>query len=295
MAMPGTRTEGRGPSGRLIEIDGAALHVREEGAGVPVVFLHGASGNLLDWFAGEAPARVLPGLRSIAFDRPGLGYSDPIEGHEDIRIQAARLDAGLAALGVERAILVGHSFGGAVALAWALQAPERVAGLLLLAAPSQVWEGRVGGMYDLLNAPLLGPLAARTARHVVSPAQVARAVEGTFAPDPAPDGYAEAIEAGLLLRPESLVANAAQVGALKAILQRLSPRLAELAMPVAQIHGTADTTVGLHIHSEKLASQLPESRLVRLDGTGHMPHHARPDVLAAELARLIGQSGLHAG
>ncbi|MCC6008666.1 MAG: alpha/beta hydrolase [Rhodobacteraceae bacterium] len=295
MAIPGAGTEGRGPSGRLLKVGGAPLHVREAGSGVPVVFLHGASGNLLDWFAGGAPALALPGLRVIAFDRPGLGYSALIPGHEDIRTQAAHLDAGLAALGVERAVLVGHSFGGAVALAWAHQAPERIAGLLLLAAPSQVWEGRVGRMYDLLNAPVLGDIVARAARHVVSAAQIARTVEDAFAPDPAPEGYAEAIEARLMLRPDSLSANAAQVGALKSALRELAPRWADLPMPLSQIHGTADTTVGLSIHSEKLALQRPGSPLVRLEGVGHMLHHVRPDALAHALERLIDASGLRAG
>ena len=56
--------------------------------------------------------------------------------------QAALIRGALARIGIERPLLVGHSYGGSVALAWAVDAPETVSGLVLLATPSQVWDGR---------------------------------------------------------------------------------------------------------------------------------------------------------
>ena len=69
----------------------------------------------------------------------------------------------LARLGVQRAIVVGHSYGGSVALAWALDAPETVTGLMLLSTRSHVWEGGLSWTTDLLASPVLGPALARAA------------------------------------------------------------------------------------------------------------------------------------
>ena len=136
------------------------IHYLRTGSGPPVVLLHGASGNLRDWTLG-ALAAIAERHDVIAFDRPGLGFTGrPVAARPAAGAQAALLRDALARLGVERATLVGHSFGGAVALAWALDAPETVAGLLLLGAPSQP-RGRPGLMTGLLANRLTGPLVAR--------------------------------------------------------------------------------------------------------------------------------------
>lgn len=289
--IAGRNNDGQGPAGRIVDVGGHAVHVLERGEGAPVVLLHGAGGNLLDWVVGPMAA-IAARHHVIALDRPGLGYSLRPPGMEDPREQARHLDAALERLGIGRAVLAGHSYGGAVALAWALERPERVAGLVLLGAPSQVWEGSAGLHYDILNLPFAGGLVSRVAPVFVGPRQVARTVEGVFAPQRPPDDYAARIEAQLLLRPESLRANAADIGALKPALAQMVPRYPGLRVPLMQLHGTADTTVGLAIHAEKLAAQLPGSRLSRLEGVGHMPHHARPEAVVAAIDEVVAASGL---
>jgi pimeloyl-ACP methyl ester carboxylesterase len=250
------------------------------------VELHGASGNLRDWTFGPAQA-IARSNTVLAFDRPGHGLSGlPDRGGERLDVQARLLRGALAQLGVGRVTLVGHSYGGSVALAWALDAPDSPDGLVLLAAPSQVWDGGLGFRTNLLANPLAGPLAARSLPALVTDATAAAAVAAVFAPQPAPEGYLEYLGRDLVLNPASLRANALQLTALKPQLRAMTPRYFGLPIPVEIIHGTADTTVPLAVHSEPLAGQLPRARLTRLDGVGHMPHHAALPELLAALARL---------
>lgn len=270
-------------SGGTIEVAGTALYHRRLGAGPPVVVIHGASGNLRDWTLGAA--RAMAERHTVhLFDRPGHGLSGwPGEDGVQLDTQAALLRGALEQLGVERATLVGHSYGGAVALAWALAAPQSVSALVLLACPSQVWEGSGLGLSTrLLANPLVGPLVAQAAPHVASDDVARRAVAQVFAPQEPPQGYFAHLQPELILRPETLRRNARQLSTLKSQVRTMVPRYPNLEMPIELLHGTADDTVLLEIHSEPFAAQVPHARLTRLQGIGHMPHHvALPQVLAA--------------
>jgi pimeloyl-ACP methyl ester carboxylesterase len=273
-------------SGRTIDVDGVPVHFERSGAGSPVVLLHGASGNLRDWTLRAAP-EIARSHDVIAFDRPGLGLSGwPATGGERASVQAALMRGALHRIGVGRVTLVGHSYGGSVALAWALDAPETLDGLMLLAAPSHVWPGGLAVTTDLLANPLSGPILARSLPPLLPDAYLRHAASAVFAPQAAPDGYVEHLQRRLLLDPGVLRRNARQLDALKPEIRSMVPRYPAMALPTEILHGTADSTVFIDIHSEVLARQLPRARLTRLDGIGHMPHHAAlPEVLAA-LARL---------
>jgi pimeloyl-ACP methyl ester carboxylesterase len=147
---PGATQPRKADDGETVTVDGVPIHFVRLGAGPPVVVLHGASGNLRDWTFGPAQA-IARSNTVIAVDRPGNGLSGlPDRGGERLDVQAALLRGALEQLGVGRVTLVGHSYGGSVALAWALDAPESLDGLVLLAAPSQVWDGGLGFRTNLL-------------------------------------------------------------------------------------------------------------------------------------------------
>ena len=136
------------PLGRMVPAGGTDLHVVEAGpeGGLPVVLIHGASGNLRDW-----TLSVLPGLsrrhRVIAMDRPGFGHSPALSDHGwRLADQVAVLRAALHAMGHRRYLLAGHSYGGTVVMRWVLDHPEEVAGVLALSAPVMDWGGRGLGL-----------------------------------------------------------------------------------------------------------------------------------------------------
>jgi pimeloyl-ACP methyl ester carboxylesterase len=188
----------------------------------------------------------------------------------------------LAQVGVRRVTVLGHSYGGSVALSWAVDAPESVEGLMLLATPSQVWSGGLGLSTDLLASPITGPLVAQAAPHLVTEGFARRTLAGVFAPQTAPPGYLEHLDLDLVLQPGSLRENAVQLNSLKEEIRPMVPRYPGLPMPIEILHGEADRTVGLEIHSVPLAGQVQRARLTRLPGIGHMLHQvALPEILAA--------------
>lgn len=273
--------------GTMITVEGVALHFARLGAGPPVVLIHGASGNLADMTFRLGPA-LAQRHEVVAFDRPGLGRSalPPGGGGVSIGRQAALMRAALAGMGIERCLLVGHSYGGSVALAWAVEAPGTVEGLLLVSAPSQIWDGGLGLTTDLLANPVTGPLLAQGVGHLAPRGLVERAVTGVFKPQAVPPGYLDHLDPDSLTRPATLHENARQLNALKEELRALIPRYPGLPMPVELIHGEADTTVGLAIHSEKLVRQIPQARLTALPGIGHMPHQVATEAVLGAFARL---------
>ncbi len=279
------------PTGRMLEVEGTRIHAHVEGEGLDLVLLHGASGNLRDFTF--ALSEVLSDrYRVVAFDRPGLGWSDPFDGHEDPRAQARILRAAAAELGVRRPVVVGHSYGGAVALAWALAAPDDTAALVILAGASHPWEGGLG-LGQTLPASVLG-------RWVVVPVVTAFAgrdrvegvLENVFDPQPIPDGYADHIGAGLSLRRGQLVRNSEQVSSLKPFLRVMAPEYPGLQLPIEILHGDADRTVGLSIHGARLAEDAPDATLTVLEGVGHMPQHAAPEAVIAAIDRAAVRAGL---
>jgi pimeloyl-ACP methyl ester carboxylesterase len=279
--VAGVPTAQAGNRGEFVTVGGVDLYFERSGQGPPVVLIHGASGNLRDWTFRVAP-EIARTRTVIAFDRPGHGLSGmPNGGGVSIQQQAALLRGALARIGIERPVLVGHSYGGSVALAWAVDAPDTVSGVVLLAAPSQVWEGGLGLTNDLLASPVTGIPLAHAIPTLVTRGFAERTLATVFAPEAPPAGYLDHLDLRLVLQPRSLRENARQLVALKEELRPMVPAYPRLPMPIEALHGDADTTVGLDIHSKPLARQVAHARLTVLRGVGHMLHQvATPEVTA---------------
>jgi pimeloyl-ACP methyl ester carboxylesterase len=274
------------PRGRFIEIGGFRQHVVElnaagsTSAAVPVVLLHGAGANLEDMhFAlGE---RLAARHRVILIDRPGLGFSTRKAGEgSSPTYQAAVLRDVLDRLGIDRAILVGHSWGGVLALAFALDFPQRVSGLVLAASPTHP------GFYSMskLNALLATPFGWLFAYTLAFPFGAALIWPGSrtaFLPQRIPLGYVKRTAAMLVLRPPTLRANWADVGGLEAFLEQQVTRYGGLKAPTVVFAGDRDPFVPPAKHGAKLAAAAPKVRLVVLSGFGHMLHYDAGDQIIA--------------
>ena len=280
------------PEGQFVEVNGRRVHAVVRGTGPDLVLIHGASGNARD-FTFDLVSQLEGDFRVIAFDRPGMGWSDRQEAIEESpQAQADVLRSAAALLDVENPIVLGHSYGGAVALGWALRDPGATAALVLLAPASHPWPGDLGFWYRLTASPVGRWLLLPAVSAFAPPRRAESVIETIFDPDPVPEGYAEHIGLDLALRRSQLAVNAIQVNSLRPYVEAMQPGYAALPMPVEILHGTADEVVGMSIHSERLVTEVPGANLVRLEGIGHMPHHAARDETLAAIYRAAERAGL---
>lgn len=269
------------PTGQVLLVNGRRLHVEVAGTGPDLVMIHGASGSLRD-LTFSLRDRLTDRYRVIVVDRPGLGHSDPLD-EVSLRAQARHIKAGLARIGVTDPVVLGQSYGGAVALAWALEGGPRA--LVLVGSPSLPWPGQLDPWYRLTSTAAGRALAIPLASAFVPDRYVQSAISAVFAPDPVPPGYDAWLGTPLTLRRSALSANTAQVNALRAELVTMEPLYPALTLPVELVHGNADTIVPLDIHSRPLSGLLPNATLTVIDGAGHMPHHSHPDTVIAAIDR----------
>lgn len=279
--------KGHPPAGKLVEVNGADVHVLEQGETGPVVLMvHGASANAREFSWTLAP-RLAGTHRVLMVDRPGHGHSERPRAAETLKVQAEQAAGALKALAPgEKAIVVGHSFGGAVSLRLALDHPDLVEGLVLLAPVTHDWGGGGEAWYNkYAGHPVLGPMFTQLVP-IVGPAQVKRGVTNVFSPKPAPDNYFENSGIGLLFRPSNFSANARDVNALRGELAGQQNRYSDLQVPIVVFSGALDTVISPPLHVGKLKHQVDNLELVKLADGGHMPHHAFGADVAATVQRL---------
>ncbi|WP_127597817.1 alpha/beta fold hydrolase [Nitratireductor alexandrii] len=282
------------PSGSFATVNDTRMHfVRVPAAAdaplPPIVFVHGASGNLRD---AMLPLRkTLEGRADMLFvDRPGHGWS--ARGPADNATpagQAKTIAALMDHLEIGPAIVVGHSFGGAIAATFALDHPQKTAGLVFLAAVSHPWPGAgTAWYYELTATPLLGRLFSETLALPGGALRMAAATACVFAPNRLPEGYAQEAGIGLVLRPGTFRANAQDVTGLYDYVTRVAPRYGEIDTPTVVISGRRDTVVYEEIHSTGLARDIPGARAVWIDNLGHKPDWTAPDLTVAAIETVAG-------
>jgi pimeloyl-ACP methyl ester carboxylesterase len=279
------------PRGRFIDIGGLRQHIVELGADTtapPIVLIHGAGCNLEDMrlALGE---RLALRRRVILFDRAGMGFSAREgRGGSSPAYQAAMLRDLLDRLGVDRAIVVGHSWGGALAVTFALDHPTRVAGLVLLAPPLYPLFRNMTWLYAVFATPVAGWLYAHTLALPLGLPFIGMAMGSAFLPQPPPRGYIKRTAALLLLRPATFLANARDVADLKTNLAPQMNRYSALAVPTVIMTGSRDMVVPPRSHALAFATAVPAAKLVMLPGIGHMLHHIARDRVIAEIEGLSG-------
>jgi pimeloyl-ACP methyl ester carboxylesterase len=282
----------------MIDVTGGRLHVVELGqqdsSSLPVVLIHGASSNL------ESMRRPLGDLlaknhRVIMIDRPGHGWStrDTLTSSTPA-VQARMIDEALGKLGIDRALIVGHSWGGALVAAMAVEHPLRVAGLVLLAAVTHPWPGGVAWYHNLGTTPVLGQLFAYTVALPAGIAMIGAGARGAFLPQAMPENYVRDTSLALLLRPRQFLANAWDMTTLKDAVTAQMPRYGEIKVPVVIIHGDVDKSVRLDRHARQFVKAVPHTELIVLSGIGHLVQNAATDEAIAAIEKLMPQAALEA-
>jgi pimeloyl-ACP methyl ester carboxylesterase len=277
------------PAGRFIPVTGGVLHVAEKGSpsAPPVVLIHGAAANLRD-LENALGERLAPRHRLLFIDRPGHGWSASAtdQNPSSLRSEAARLHEALQGLGVTRAVVVGHSWGGALAAAYALDHPQNVTGLVLLAPVAYAWMGRVPWFYQLGATPLVGPVFAHLFALPVGWVAAPSGLRLVFWPQTPPPDYLDRSAGLLSFRPREFLATAREVTGLKDFGAGQVDRYPALQVPTVIIAGDRDVIVSPNDHARRLAAALPQARLVMLPGVGHMPHYVATDAVVEAIANM---------
>lgn len=262
--------------GRFVDVDGVRLHYVERGEGPTLVLLHGIGSMIDDFVLSGLVARAAELHRVIAIDRPGYGRSTRRGRLWTPAAQAELIHRALRKLDVYCPVLLGHSFGATVALAYALRYPvER----LILASGYYYPTAR-------LDAPLLVPpaipLVGDLMRYTVSPI-IGRLLWPAwlrliFAPASVPRRF-RPFPAWMALRPLTLRAVAEDAAVLLPAVHEMQRHYRELRVPTVIVAGADDRYVGADAHSVRLHGEVPGSELVLVAGAGHMVHHVAPEAL----------------
>ena len=268
------------PEGEFIDIDGVDLHYIELGDGPPVVLLHGNAVTQADFSASGLMDLLAKNHRVIAFDRPGFGHSTrPRDRLWTPAEQADLLHGALERLSVEQPVIVGHSMGCMVAMAMALNYPQDVRGLVLIAGyyyPSLRLDA-------LLTAPVALPVLGDAMRYTVtalsSRALIGKMAKAMFAPKDVPDNFFAVLSREMMLRPVQLRANAEDAAFMVPVANSMAGRYHELTMPVTLIAGEEDKVVAPEGQSARLHQELPHSELHVVPGAGHMVHYLAQDLI----------------
>lgn len=279
------------PAGKVIEVDGNRIHYVEAGRGRPILFIHGL-GAQFHQFRHPLFGRLQGDFHLVALDRPGSGYSVRARGasagvSEQARVIVRFMDK----LGLEKPLVVGHSLGGMVALAIAIEHPDRVAGLALL-SPYTRYSDKTGPAFAplhiaqpwrrwLISQTFAIPAALKTAPQVL---------DFIFGPQAMPADYPIAGGGMSGLRPSHFYATCSDLVATAEDMPRLQARYGEIKVPVGILFGTADRVLPHKPHGLAMKDKIAGLDLDLAEGIGHMPQFVATDQVEAFIRRMAGKA-----
>ncbi|KWE80028.1 alpha/beta fold hydrolase [Burkholderia territorii] len=268
------------PEGRFVDIGDDHIHYVEYGSGPPLVFVHGLAGQWRN-FAYLPLTRLAQHHRVIFVDRPGAGRSlRGASSQANVFAQARTIAAFIDALKLDRPVLVGHSLGGAIALAVGLNHPERVSRLALIAPLSHEQTEPPAPFKPLmLPSPLVRRFVSWTFAIPLTILTGRKAVNQVFAPEAVPRDFPVKGGGLLGLRPHVFYAMATDLLSAPVDLPAMERRYAGLSLPVDVLYGRADPILNWRTHGEALAQKSARVRLKVVEG-GHMLPVTIPDATA---------------
>jgi pimeloyl-ACP methyl ester carboxylesterase len=274
------------PRGRFLELDGARIHYVDEGTGPPLFLIHGLGGQLGN-FTYALVGRLAKEFRVIAVDRPGAGHSTrPADGDARLQTQGEVLAKMIGALNLDRPLVVGHSMGGAIALAIGLDHPERVSGLALIAPLTQVVATPPPVFRGLdIKSPTLRWIVAWTLATPLGILNADRVLKQVFAPERVPADFARLGGGALGLRPKNFFATSTDLEAINDGFDALIRRYPTLTVPAGILFGEGDQLLDPHVHGQATKDQIPALDFQLIEG-GHMLPVTAPDTVADFIRRI---------
>jgi pimeloyl-ACP methyl ester carboxylesterase len=270
------------PQGRFIDVDGVRLHYVERGNGRPLVLFHGNASMIQDFESSGLIDLAAKNYRVIVFDRPGFGHSlRPRNVVWTPEAQADLFKKALDRLNVQRAIVLGHSWGASVAVALAIRHPSFVEALVL-ASGYYFPTARTDVVASSVPAiPGLGDIVSYTISPILSRLMWPAMLRKLFGPRSVPEKFA-GFPKEMAVRPSQIRASAAEAALMIPAAFASSKTYSELEMPTIILAGEDDRLIDINEQSARLHDEVKQSKLHRIAGAGHMVQQsATPDLMAA--------------
>ena len=293
------------PRGDFVDVEKAKIHFltrkkisdTKNSKNAPVILIHGSSGSSADMEL--AFFDIFPDdIDLYAFDRPGIGWSktklSPLEMSNPMK-QAEAIHMAVKKLKLEKPIIVGHSWGGAVAIAYAKQFGDEVSGVVSLSGVAYPWKGPHGWYDNLLTTPVINHIFTRLFLNKMGQLYVPLSINAIFEPEVARSDYREGAQAEIILRPSTIINNSFYSYNLRRHLKTMSKKYNDINTPFLIVAGNRDYIVHSKSQSERLHNEVAGSEYMLFKDTGHMPHHTQTQILADKIGRMSKGEALTPG
>ena len=198
-------------------------------------------------------------------------------------------------LKLDKPIIVGHSWGGAVAIAYAKQFGNEISGAVSLAGVAYPWKGPYGWYDVLLTTPVFNHIFTRLFLNKMGQLYVPLSIKAIFEPEAARGDYREAAQAEIILRPSTIINNSYYSLNLRRHLKTMSEKYNDIKIPLLIVAGNRDYIVHSKSQSERLHNEVAGSEYILFKGAGHMPHHTQTLILAEKIGRMSKGEALTPG
>ena len=259
-----------------------------------IILIHGATGNLQDFHA-SIFTPLAEKYRVIAFDRPGLGYSERPRHGDSVnwcspREQMAIIRSAIRALNIDKPIFLGHSLAGPIVLDYLMHHGQELSAAILLSPVSHPWPNGVTWYNYLDRAPILREIFAYTWLPILGYFATNPGLKGLFFPEKVPEDYREKTAVDLFFRPRVMLDNFRDQRLLCEYVTRAGRGYRAIQTPVKIITGTEDSVVMSWLHAEKLSYELGEVDWLDLPNLGHSPHHCRSHEVIENIEKFIAKN-----
>jgi pimeloyl-ACP methyl ester carboxylesterase len=272
------------PLGYFKNINGLKVHYTDVGLGKPVVLLHSQPANERQF--NLLKEKLQTNYRVISIDRPGLGYSEgpKINSSERLFIQAKIISKLLREITDEKPVIIGHSYGGALALSLALYDEENIKKLVLVNTVSHPWKGDTVWLpFKIITNPFIGKIFTHTFAMVYGKLVIDRSADDNFPSNKPTEGFIDRVGAELTLRPSSLESYALDAINLRSSLSKQYKNYNNLTLPVVILAGVGDRVTPNKTHSFQLHKDIKHSKLVKVTGAEHSIPELNPMKIMDEI------------
>jgi pimeloyl-ACP methyl ester carboxylesterase len=260
-----------GDPGQFTSVDGVRTYYSVEGHGPALLLLHGLGSSHLTW--SDVRGAFAENFTVYTVDMPGFGYSDKPAGYASARQEAAFVDHFLSSRGIDRAVVIGHSMGGAVALWLAAEHPNRVERLVLVDVAEI---GEAAAVFQLTATPILGDLMLKT---TTTPVTMRAIMSDPYVQKQALTPELSEQYARFYWTPgarQALIEHARSYDADRASLRT---SLANVHAPALVVWTDADPYFPVAV-GEQLRDELPTAELHVIHNAGHLPQEEQPAAFA---------------